>query len=99
MDEWKKFKCYFCGYELVSKSKTPRCTKCRSTRLQEITQLSTIKTYMEGGKMDEVKPIPANTGNSTPAQIPAKHSHKSIDQDLWEDYNDEDYEDDDEDDE
>ena len=54
---------------------------------------------MEGGKMDEVKPIPANTGNSTPAQIPAKHSHKSIDQDLWEDDNDEDDEDDDEDDE
>lgn len=79
MDTWKKYKCVFCGHELASKAKSPRCTKpgCRSTRLDELKEFSAIKQYKEEKKMTEEK-----------AEVPkpkVRHEEEQddIDEDLW----------------
>lgn len=47
-----KLKCAKCGYEQISQAKKPRCYKCRSRKLNSISEL-TIEKIPRGEKMPE----------------------------------------------
>lgn len=47
-----KLKCAKCGFEQISQAKKPRCYKCRSRKLNSISEL-TIEKTTKGEKMPE----------------------------------------------
>ena len=50
METYQKLKCVYCGYELASKAKRPKCYKCGRRRFNKISEFSVIKNYnLKGG--------------------------------------------------
>jgi tRNA(Ile2) C34 agmatinyltransferase TiaS len=50
-DEYKKLKCVFCGYEMASRAKDPRCNKCSSRRFNVIQDFTALKPWRDDTTM------------------------------------------------
>ena len=61
METYQKIKCVYCGYEMASKAKKPKCYKCGHRKFNKIPEFSVTKPYnkVKGGvnmaKETEVK--------------------------------------------
>jgi|GEM_PF-1217433 len=50
MEIYRKLKCVYCGYEIASKAKCPRCSKCRRAKFNPLLEFSVTKPYkVKGG--------------------------------------------------
>lgn len=77
----QKLKCAVCGYEMVSRAKIPKCYKCGSRRLNEISELSEVKkvavpVIKKQEQKQEVK-------RDVPVVEPKKEYVDVVDEDFW----------------
>lgn len=50
METYQKLKCVYCGYEMASKAKKPKCYKCGHRKFNRIPEFTVTKPYkMKGG--------------------------------------------------
>ena len=51
METYQKLKCIYCGYEMASKAKKPKCYKCGHRKFNAIPEFSVTKPYnkVKGG--------------------------------------------------
>jgi len=91
MGEYKKLKCVFCGYELASKAKKPRCSSCGSRRLEEISEFSDAKPWKKETTPEQKQP------EAKPQPTPKPEEKKGFLDDIFDDDDDDDDDDEDDD--
>lgn len=76
MAQYTKVKCVFCGYEMATKAKVPRCYKCGSRRLNPIDDFESVKPFNQKSKV-EVEEMPKKTSKETTKKSTKKAEPKA----------------------
>jgi len=87
MADYKKIKCIICGYEMVSQSESPRCSKCGSRRFNQIDEFTAIREPKMAKKAEnkkpEAKPAEQKKAPKQDDETPKKTFFDDVDEDIW----------------